>query len=308
MRAKILLLPGNDKGNVLLKMAEEVLTDISVSFSHSFSLMYDKIGTQSDYIYGAPLTEETVDMAKECHAVLLGDTEVEGGDALIEALKIPAKTRAFSLNGGKRFYILTLSALDIDTLTNAFRQAFSLAKSEDMPVHFIAPSSNKRNDMLSAVKAQRGFFSSIDAKEISPQEGVEYLIYNPQEVGVLLLPPYASSMLTHMATLLHGVPMLLFDQAVSQTAFVYAPLLEKDISKDEVNPLGTFYAVAQMLREALHLEKEADCIEAAIQNVLHAGWRTEDMPVTNEALLISKERMKELVTEQIVLAGELLNK
>ena len=48
MHAKIILLPGSQTGERLCSVAEEILTDISVSFGHTFSILRDKIGEASE--------------------------------------------------------------------------------------------------------------------------------------------------------------------------------------------------------------------------------------------------------------------
>ena len=60
MHAKIMLLPGSARGEALCRCAEQVLTDVSAAFQHSFSLLREKIGEQSLQAYQEPLTEEAV--------------------------------------------------------------------------------------------------------------------------------------------------------------------------------------------------------------------------------------------------------
>ena len=59
MHAKIVLLPGSPVGERLCGIAEEVLTDVSVAFGHTFSIVRDKIGEAAMRAYGVPLSENT---------------------------------------------------------------------------------------------------------------------------------------------------------------------------------------------------------------------------------------------------------
>lgn len=43
------------------------------------------------------------------------------------------------------------------------------------------------------------------------------------------------------------------------------------------NPIGTILSVALLLRHSLGLEAEAAAVEAAVDLVLEAGWRTADL-------------------------------
>ena len=44
--------------------------------------------------------------------------------------------------------------------------------------------------------------------------------------------------------------------------------------KDNANPIATILSAAMMLRYSLDLDKEADAVEAAVQQVLTDGYRT----------------------------------
>ena len=99
--------------------------------------------------------------------------------------------------------------------------------------------------------------------------------------------------------------MLLIDACIGYQNAVYEPVIPAGFKNgDEVNPLGAISAVAQLLRYSLKLEQEADCVDSAVKNILDAGWRTPDM--TNMGDGISAYKMQQLISEQINLAGELL--
>ena len=65
-------------------------------------------------------------------------------------------------------------------------------------------------------------------------------------------------------------------------------------------------ALSSMLRITLQLEREADCMDSALRNVLEYGWRTPDMMPTDESKVITPEEMTDLICEQISLAGQLM--
>ena len=81
MHAKIILLPGSQTGERLCSVAEEILTDISVSFGHTFSILRDKIGEAAERTYGTPLSESTIRQCGAADAIFLGDRSAEGADA-----------------------------------------------------------------------------------------------------------------------------------------------------------------------------------------------------------------------------------
>ena len=107
MHAKIVLLPGSPVGERLCAIAEEVLTDISVAFGHTFSIVRDKIGEAAERAYGVPLSENTLRLCGQANAVFIGDPNNDAEPFLLRALGIPAKMREFSVGGSEsgRFLI-----------------------------------------------------------------------------------------------------------------------------------------------------------------------------------------------------------
>ena len=64
------------------------------------------------------------------------------------------------------------------------------------------------------------------------------------------------------------------------------------------NPLGAILSVALMLRHTFGLDKEAECVEAAVVAALEAGLRTRDLVKAGERSVKSEEagaRVVELV-------------
>jgi 3-isopropylmalate dehydrogenase len=68
--------------------------------------------------------------------------------------------------------------------------------------------------------------------------------------------------------------------------------------KGIANPLATILAAAMLLRHSLHLEEEANAIEAAVETVLNAGYRTADIARGKPS--IGTEEMGGLVVQRIL--------
>jgi len=47
--------------------------------------------------------------------------------------------------------------------------------------------------------------------------------------------------------------------------------------QNKANPIATILSAAMMMRYSFNLMTEADCIEAAVNRVLNAGFRTADL-------------------------------
>lgn len=66
---------------------------------------------------------------------------------------------------------------------------------------------------------------------------------------------------------------------------------------DMANPLATILSAAMLLRYSLHLPEEAAAVEAAVDDVLNAGYRTRDM--AGDGPSVGTERMGQLVRDAV---------
>ncbi|MBQ6622956.1 MAG: hypothetical protein IJH75_08975 [Mogibacterium sp.] len=308
MHAKIVLLPGSPVGERLCGIAEEVLTDVSVAFGHTFSIVRDKIGEAAERAYGVPLSENTLRLCAQSNAVFLGDPNNDAEPFLLHALGIPAKTREFSVGGQEnaKFMITRAVYQEKTALREIFHAALQQAKDEGSTVFYILPESETESRIfVEALNAEEEDAETVKAEELSPAEAIQRLLLSPSEIGNLVTPAYAGEMCLALATCLHGAPMLLHDACVGKKVSVVEPFVpDHTKASDDLNPLGAIAAVASLLRYSLHLSQEADCVSSAIRNVLDAGWRTQDMTSMGDG--VSCYKMLQRISDQINLAGELL--
>ena len=308
MQAKIILLPGSSVGERMCGIAEEVLTDISVAFGHTFSIVRDKIGEAAERAYGVPLSENTMRLCAQSDAVFLGDPNNEAESFLLRALGIPAKTREFSVGGAEnaRFLITRSVYQEKNALHDMFRSALQQAKDENITLSYLLPESEKDAELfLNALDAEQAEIKAEKVEELTPSEAIQALLLAPSELGLLVTPSYAGEMCLTLATNLHGAPMLLHDACIGKKVSVVEPFIPENVKvNDDLNPLGAVAAVASMLKYSLHLRQEADCVTSAVRNILEAGWRTPDMTSMGDG--VSCYRMLQLISDQINLAGELL--
>ncbi len=308
MHAKIVLLPGSPVGERLCGVAEEVLTDISVAFGHTFSLVRDKIGEAAERVYGVPLAENTLRLCAQSNAVFIGDANNEAEPFLLRALGIPAKTREYSVGGdeGGRFMIARAVSEEKNALRDMFRAGVRQAAEENIPLSYLLPENQADATIfLDALEAEMKDAQFDQAQEISPSEAMQSLVMSPASVGLLMAPAYAGEMCMTLATCLHGAPMLLHDACIGKKLSVVEPYIPERVkANDDLNPLGAVTAVASLLRYSLRLTEEADCVMSAVKNVLDSGWRTPDMTDMGDG--VSCYKMLQLISDQINLAGELL--
>jgi 3-isopropylmalate dehydrogenase len=106
------------------------------------------------------------------------------------------------------------------------------------------------------------------------------LVQHPTEVDVLLTENMFGDILSDQAGGIVGGLGLLASASIGGPVGLYEPVhgSAPDIAgKGIANPLGAILSVAMLLRHSFKLEREAGCIEAAVEAVLAAGHRTRDL-------------------------------
>ena len=107
------------------------------------------------------------------------------------------------------------------------------------------------------------------------------LVKDPGQFDVILTENMFGDILSDEASMVTGSIGMLASASLSDTKFgLYEPShgSAPDIAgQDLANPIATILSAAMMLRFTFDLDKEADAIEAAVQQVLTEGFRTGDI-------------------------------
>lgn len=114
-----------------------------------------------------------------------------------------------------------------------------------------------------------------------------YLINQPRDFDVVVTGNMFGDILSDEASMITGSLGMLPSAALGDpgSTGLFEPIhgSAPDIAgKGIANPLATILSTAMMLRWSLDLADEADAIEAAVAQVLDAGWRTADIARTGE--------------------------
>ena len=119
------------------------------------------------------------------------------------------------------------------------------------------------------------------------------LVVNPTQFDVVLTGNMFGDILSDLAAVLPGSLGLLCSSSVNEHGFaLYEPPggSAPDIAgKDLANPIGQILCVAMMFRHSFGLNKEADSIEKAVEDVLNAGYRTGDIFTEGKIRVGTKE-------------------
>ena len=107
------------------------------------------------------------------------------------------------------------------------------------------------------------------------------LVMNPGQFDVILTENMFGDILSDEASMVTGSIGMLASASLNDTKFgLYEPShgSAPDIAgQDLANPIATILSAAMMLRFTFDLDKEADAVEAAVQQVLTEGFRTGDI-------------------------------
>ena len=130
-----------------------------------------------------------------------------------------------------------------------------------------------------------------------------HLIADPLRFDVLLTENLFGDILSDEAAVLAGSLGLLASASIGGEVDLYEPVhgSAPDIAgRGTANPLGAIASAALLLRYTARLEREAQEIEAAIESVLRAGYRTPDIARGPEGILVvDTSEMGRLVVEAL---------
>jgi 3-isopropylmalate dehydrogenase len=118
------------------------------------------------------------------------------------------------------------------------------------------------------------------------------LVLRPTDFDVILTENMFGDILSDEAGGVVGSLGLLASASIGGPVGLYEPVhgSAPDIAgKGIANPLGAILTVAMLLRHSFDLEREAVCIESAVQSVLAAGYRTADLATPGQSSLSTRE-------------------
>lgn len=128
------------------------------------------------------------------------------------------------------------------------------------------------------------------------------LVKDPAQFDVILTENMFGDILSDEASMVTGSIGMLSSASLNDTKFgLYEPShgSAPDIAgQDKANPIATILSAAMMLRFTFDLDKEADAVERAVQQVLKEGFRTGDI-MSAGCTLVGTVQMGDLIAERI---------
>ena len=145
-------------------------------------------------------------------------------------------------------------------------------------------------------------YPDVELSDILVDNTAMQLIKNPTQFDVLVTENMFGDILSDEASMLTGSIGMMPSASLSEgTLGMYEPIhgSAPDIAGLNIaNPLGTILSGAMMLRYSFDMAEEADTIEAAVNAVLDAGYRTGDI-MQEGCTKVSCSDMGDLVAERI---------
>lgn len=129
-----------------------------------------------------------------------------------------------------------------------------------------------------------------------------HLISNPRRFDVLLTENLFGDILSDEAAVITGSLGMLASATIGGDVALYEPVhgSAPDIAgKGIANPFGAIASAAMLLRHSAQLERDAIDVESAIESVLEAGYRTQDIANDTGAYVANTSEIGELVTEAL---------
>lgn len=128
------------------------------------------------------------------------------------------------------------------------------------------------------------------------------LVKDPSQFDVILTENMFGDILSDEASMVTGSIGMLASASLNDTKFgLYEPSggSAPDIAgQDIANPIATILSAAMLLRYSFDLDREAEAIEAAVQQVLTEGYRTGDI-MSENCTQVGTSRMGDLIAERI---------
>ena len=339
MNLNVGVIKGDGIGPEIVTEAMKVLDKTGEIYGHTFTYEQLLMGGASIDVHGVPLTDETIEKAKACEAVLMGSI---GGDAKtspwyqLEPSKRP-EAGLLKIRKALNLFANLRPAVLYDELKGACPLKEEITEGGfDMMImreltgglYFGERKTVEENGIVTAYDsltyneeeirriAKRGFdiamkrrkkVTSVDKanvldssrlwRKVVEEVALEYpevtlehmlvdncamqLVKDPKQFDVILTENMFGDILSDEASMVTGSIGMLASASLNETKFgLYEPSggSAPDIAgKGIANPIATILSAAMMLRFSFDLDKEAEAIEKAVEQVLKEGYRTIDI-------------------------------
>jgi 3-isopropylmalate dehydrogenase len=154
----------------------------------------------------------------------------------------------------------------------------------------------------SVVKEVAERYQDVELTHMYVDNCAMQLIRHPWAFDVIVTENLFGDILSDEAAMLTGSIGMLPSASLGGKVAMYEPVhgSAPDIAgQSKANPLATILSVAMMLRYSFQLEREADAVERAVNDVLMEGYRTADIATGSTGNIVSTVEMGQAVVDRI---------
>jgi 3-isopropylmalate dehydrogenase len=185
------------------------------------------------------------------------------------------------------------------------RRAFELAMVRSKKLTCVHKANVLENSRLwrSVIHRMKEDYPEVVYSDMYVDNCAMQIVRAPYEFDVLVTGNMFGDILSDEASMVTGSIGLLPSASLGESGLgLYEPIhgSAPDIAgQDKANPVATILSAAMMLRYSFGLEQEAKALEDAVDAVLNQGYRTADMPMSEETTLVGTVQMGNLITESV---------
>ena len=146
-------------------------------------------------------------------------------------------------------------------------------------------------------------YPDVTVSDMLVDNAAMQLIRDPSQFDVVVTTNMFGDILSDEASQITGSIGLLPSASLGDTKRgMYEPIhgSAPDIAgTGKANPIATILSAAMMLRYSFDLQQEADKVEAAVDAVLNAGWRTADIVGDSGVTPLTCDEMTQKIIEEM---------
>ena len=158
------------------------------------------------------------------------------------------------------------------------------------------------------VTAVAADYPDVELDHLYVDAAAMHIITNPRRFDVILTENLFGDILSDEAAVIAGSLGMLASATLGGDVDLYEPVhgSAPDIAgRGIANPLGAIASAAMLLRHTLGSPDQAADIEAAIEHVLDAGYRTRDIATAATDHVVTTSEMGELVSEAVAAVADM---
>jgi len=146
-------------------------------------------------------------------------------------------------------------------------------------------------------------YPEVEVNHMYVDNAAMQLVRNPKQFDVVVTGNMFGDILSDEASMLTGSLGMLASASLSEkgSTAMFEPShgsAPKYKGQDKVNPIATIMSAAMMLKYSFNMDKEADAIDQAVQQVLKDGYRTYDI-MSEGCTQVGTSQMGDLIAEKV---------